>query len=165
MNLKSTVIVPLLLAFPAAVVFAPSAVPEATIKALYIEDTRSILGAGEGVMGSRAAREKFFSRAALKALNDDEKAAEKRGEPPTIEGDPFIDAEDPDFADLNISRLSVDDQTASVAAEFARPSEKVREKITYSLIFERGRWRIDDMIWGRANGAGETFRGRLKGAK
>ena len=165
MMLKSTVTVPFLLAFPAAILLAGSTAPETAIKALYIADTRSILGVGEGVMGSRAAREKFFSRAALKALDADEKAAEKRGEPPTIEGDPFTDADQPDFADLHISKLSGDDQTASVAAEFARPSEKVREKITYSLIFERGQWRINDMIWDRASGAGETLRGLLKSAK
>ena len=164
--MKSALAIPFLLAIPVAIVFAGSAAPEAAIKALYIEDTRSIVGSGEGVMGSRTARERFFTRAALKALNDNEKAAEKRGQAPTIEGDPFIDAEEADFADLHIAKLSGDDQTAAVAAEFARPNEKAREKITYSLVFERGRWRIDDMSWDRANGAGETLRGMLlKGAK
>lgn len=152
----------LLLALPFAA-RAAALSPEDTIRALYAADASFISGKGEGVMGSTKARALYFSQAALKALVGDEKAAAKRGEPPTIEGDPFIDAQESDFADLKIVKLSGDSKTAWVEADFERPAAKVREKIDYALVFERGAWRIEDMTWIRVDPPRETLRGLLEG--
>ena len=103
-------------------------------------------------------------QAALRALAADEKAAARRGEPPTIEGDPFIDAQEADFSDLQIVKRSADAMSAVVEADFARPNAKTREKIDYALVFERGAWRIDDMTWIRAGQPPETLR-KLLAAK
>ena len=153
----------LLFALPLAS-FAADDGSEATIKALYVADQPFITGAGPGVMDNAKARAKFLSQAALRALAADEKAAVQRGEPPTIEGDPFIDAQEADFSDLQIAKRSADARSAVVEAEFARPNAKTREKIDYALVFERGAWRIDDITWIRAGQPPETLR-KLLGSK
>jgi len=153
----------LLFALPLAGLAADGG-PEGAIKALYLADQPFISGAGHGVIDSAKARAKFLSQTALRALAADEKAAARRGEPPTIEGDPFIDAQEADFSDLQIVKRSADAMSAVVEADFARPNAKTREKIDYALVFERGAWRIDDMTWIRAGQPPETLR-KLLAAK
>ena len=80
--------------------------PVETIKALYAADAPFWKGTGEGLMGDDKARARFFSKAVLAALKKDEADADKRGEPPTIEGDPFTDSQEPGSKDFKYTLVS-----------------------------------------------------------
>jgi Protein of unknown function (DUF3828) len=137
--------------------------PDALVREIYAADASSIDGTGTGVMGDKAARARFLSAGLLRALEADEAAATKRNQPPTIEGDPFTDAQESSLDDLRISIVSVAGPKASVLAQFSR-IDGTRERLTYSLILEKGHWRVDDIAYARADEPLRTLRGLL-GAK
>ena len=134
---------------------------EATIHALFAADKGYIDGKSEGVMGDKRLLDRFLSRSLLRVIDADETAAAKRGEPPTIEGDPFIDQQEADIKDIKISAVSASADKASVRADIAH-GDGSQEAITYMLVFERGLWRIDDIDYARADGE-ETLRRELSG--
>lgn len=135
--------------------------PEATIRALFAADKGYIDGKSEGVMGDKRALARFLSHALLRVIDADEAAAAKRKEPPTIEGDPFIDQQEADIKDIKISTVSASAERANVRADIAH-GDGSREAITYILTLERGLWRIDDIDYARADGE-QTLRGELAG--
>jgi hypothetical protein len=112
-------------------------------------------------MGDKAERARFFSAGLLRKIAADEAAAKKRGEPPNLDGDPFVDAQEATVNDLKISIVSVAGAKASVLADFDRGAGE-REKITYSLVLEKGQWRVDDIAYARASEPARTLRGLLK---
>lgn len=136
--------------------------PDETVRALYAADAPFINNTGQGVTGSKKLMARFLSKALDKLLDDDAKAADKRGEPPTIEGDPFVDSQEGGSKDFKISVLSASADKAQVLANFDKDGVS-REDVTYSLILERGQWRIDDIAYKRADGSAETIREILKG--
>ena len=136
--------------------------PDEAIRALYAADAPFINNTGQGVTGSKKLMARFLSKALDKLLDDDAKAADKRGEPPTIEGDPFVDSQEGGSKDFKISVLSASADKAQVLANFDKDGVS-REDVTYSLILERGQWRIDDIAYKRADGSAETIREILKG--
>jgi len=136
--------------------------PDAVVREIYAADASSINGTGTGVMGDPAARARFFSASLLHAIDADEAAAAKRNEPPTIEGDPFTDAQESRLDDLRISILSAGAAKANVLAQFGR-IDGTREQLTFSLILEKGHWRVDDIAYARADTPPRTLRGLLAG--
>ena len=143
---------------------------DAAIRALYAADKSFIDGKGQGVMGSKALRERFLSKSLLRAIALDERSAAKRKEPPNLEGDPFLDSQEldsqeldsqePDFKDLKVTPISQEGDRAQVLADFARIGG--RETLTYSLVREGGAWRVDDVAYVRTDGSRETLRAELK---
>ena len=138
---------------------------DAAIRALYAADKSFIDGKGQGVMGSKALRERFLSKSLLRAIDLDERSAAKRKEPPNLEGDPFLDSQEldsqePDFKDLKVTPISQEGDRAQVLADFARIGG--RETLTYSLVREGGAWRVDDVAYVRTDGSRETLRAELK---
>jgi hypothetical protein len=86
------------------------------------------------------------------------------GEVGSIDADPFTDMQDnPSLKDLDlkISVLSASAAIASVLADFDRDAGK-REQLTYSLVIERGQWRVDDIRYSRPDGSTDTLRGLLR---
>lgn len=136
--------------------------PDEAIRALYAADAPFLNNTGQGVTGSKALMARFLSKALNKLIDDDAKAADKRGEPPTIEGDPFVDSQEGGSKDFKISVLSASADKAQVLANFDKDGAS-REDVTFSLILERGQWRIDDIAYKRADGSAETIREILKG--
>jgi hypothetical protein len=103
---------------------------------------------------------RFFSRAVLRVLGAAQKHAPGS---PIIDGDPFTDMRDSaGFKDLKISVLSASAAIASVLADFDRGDGDhgagTREQLTYSLVMERGQWRVDDIAYSRAHGSTNTLR-------
>jgi hypothetical protein len=47
-----------------------------------------------------------------------------------------------------------------VLAEFAR-GDGARERLTYVMLFERGEWRIDDIVYSALDGESRSLRGML----
>jgi len=170
--LRKLILAALLLAAPLASAQAASGkiqiatvihgAPDEAIRALYAADAPFLNNTGQGVTGSKTLMARFLSKALNKLLDDDAKAADKRGEPPTIEGDPFVDSQEGGSKDFKISVLSVNGDKAQVLANFDKDGAS-REDVTYSMIVERGQWRIDDIAYKRADGSAETIRQILKG--
>ncbi len=150
------------LAFASAASASETATPDSVVRDIYVADAPSIKGTGQGIMGDKAARARFFSAGLLRLIVADEKAAAKRNEAPNLDGDPFADAQDPTVDDLKISLLSADGAKASVLADFDRGGGQ-REKATYSLVLERGKWRVDDIAYAPPGEPPRTLRGQLSG--
>jgi hypothetical protein len=145
---SATIALVLTFAAPAFAAGAPQG-PLDTIKALYAADAPFWKGTGEGLMGDDKGRARFFSKAVLAALKKDEADADKRGEPPTIEGDPFTDSQEPGTKDFKYTLVSATANKAVVRANFDRGDTSGREDVTYSLILEGGQWRVDDIGYKR----------------
>jgi Protein of unknown function (DUF3828) len=136
--------------------------PVATIRALYAADAPFINNTGEGVMGSGKLLARFLSADLNRQLTADAKAAAKRREPPTIEGDPFVDSQESGAKDFKISLVTTEADSAQVRSEFDK-GDGEREQVTFSMRFERGAWRIDDIAYKRADGSSDTIRQTLQG--
>ncbi len=133
--------------------------PEAAVKAAYAADEAAIQGRGAGVMGDNTLRARFFSRSLLRSIAADEVIAGGRDALAAVARDPFSD-EAPHLVDLSVNPISETRDAAKVLAEFAR-GDGARERLTYAMLFERGEWRIDDIVYSTLDGASHTLRGML----
>jgi hypothetical protein len=133
--------------------------PETAVKAAYAADDPAIQGRGAGIMGDDTLRARFFSRSLLRAMAANELLADVRDAAPEIVGDPFTD-QAPRLVGLSVSPMSESRDAAKVLAEFAR-GDGARERLTYALVFERGEWRIDDIVYAMLDGQEHTLRDRL----
>jgi hypothetical protein len=133
--------------------------PEAAVKAAYIADETAIYGRGAGVMGDNSLRARFFSRSLLRSIAADEVVADARSASPAVVGDPFID-QAPHMVALRVSPIAETRDAAKVLAEFAR-GDGARERLTYAMVYERGEWRIDDIVYAMLDGESRTLRGEL----
>ena len=133
--------------------------PENAVKAVYAADRAAIEGRGDGVMGDNMLRARFFSRSLLRSIAAEEIIAGVRDGPPADLRDPFSDHA-PHLVALSVAPISETRDGAKVLAEFAR-GDGAREQLTYAMLFERGEWRIDDIVYSTLDGASHTLRGML----
>jgi hypothetical protein len=111
-------------------------------------------------MGDDKLRARFFSKALLAGLKKDEDHAAKANQPPTFEGNPFIDEEEPDAKDFKYSLVSQKGNSARVLVNFDR-GDNTREDVTYSMVLEGGAWRIDDIGYKHSDGYTDSMRKEL----
>jgi hypothetical protein len=130
--------------------------PEAAVNAAYVADEAAIQGRGDGIMGDNTLRARFFSRSLLRSIAAEEMIADG---PPAVLRDPFSDLA-PHLVALSVAPISETRDAAKVLAEFAR-GDGARERLTYAMLFERGEWRIDDIIYSTLDGESHTLRGML----
>ena len=130
--------------------------PEAAVQAAYAADETAIEGRGAGVMGDNTLRARFFSRSLLRSIAADEVIGEASS--PAIR-EPFSD-EAPHLVALKVTPISETGDQARVMAEFAR-GDGARERLTYAMVFERGEWRINDIVYALLDGESRTLRGML----
>jgi hypothetical protein len=128
--------------------------PDDAVKAVYAADEAAIQGRGPGVMVDNTLRARFFSRSLLRSIAADEVIAGARS---AVARDPFSDSA-PHLAALTIAPVSESRDEAKVLAEFAR-GDGARERLTYTMLFERGEWRIDDIAYAMLDGESHTLRG------
>ena len=129
--------------------------PEAAVKAAYAADEAAIQGRGPGVMDDNTLRARFFSRSLLRSIAADEVIA-GRDAPAALVRDPFSD-EAPHLVALSVAPISEARDEAKVLAEFAR-GDGAREQLTYTMVFERGGWRIDDIAYAMLDGESHSLR-------
>jgi hypothetical protein len=100
---------------------------------------------------------RYFADDLVALIDADEKAAAKSGDIPTLDGDPFVDAQDWDITHLTIH---IDTQSAT-AATAAVKFENIKEPKTLhiQLVETPKGWRIADIAWPGKEG---TFRGLYK---
>ena len=130
--------------------------PEAAVNAAYVADEAAIQGRGDGIMVDNTLRARFFSRSLLRSIAAEEIIADG---PPAALRDPFSDLA-PHLVALSVAPISETRDAAKVLAEFAR-GDGARERLTYAMLFERGEWRIDDIIYSTLDGESHTLRGML----
>jgi hypothetical protein len=108
----------------------------------------------KGVMiDGDAALRRYFEPGLAALMIKDEKAAGRRHDVPTLEGDPFINGQDWEIkaVDIVVEDTAPDKATATVTFMNFDTSER----LTYALVKLKTGWRIADIDWGE-NG---TLRG------
>jgi len=133
--------------------------PEGAVKAAYAADEAAIEGRGAGVMSDNTLRARFFSRSLLRSIAAEELIASGREASAAVVRDPFID-EAPHLVGLSVAPVAESRDAAKVIAEFAR-GDGARERLTYAMLYERGEWRIDDIVYATLDGESHTLRGML----
>jgi hypothetical protein len=132
--------------------------PEAAVNAAYVADEATLQSRGAGIMGDKTLRARFFSRSLLRSIAAAEVMASSVNASQAIR-DPFTD-QAPHLVALSVAPISETRAAAKVLAEFAR-GDGAREQLTYSMLFERGEWRVDDIAYSTLDGESHTLRGML----
>lgn len=87
---------------------------------------------------------RYFAPALATVMERDMQDAKRRGEPPTLDGDPFVDAQEWQITDLAISVKMKSALTAVATVTFANFGKPNRLKIP--LVQTAAGWRIADVI-------------------
>ena len=133
--------------------------PEAAVNAAYVADEAAL----SGVATASWVTMRFapgFSRVRCCARSRLRKSslACATGSPAALR-DPFTD-QAPHLVALSVAPISETRDAAKVLAEFAR-GDGARERLTYAMLFERGEWRVDDIVYATLDGESHTLRGML----
>ena len=84
----------------------------------------------------------------MKLIDADARAAQKRGEPPRLDGDPFIDAQDFDIKSFQVEVQDVGRARAVVTVTFKNEASAGNEPMILVLMKIGDAWRIDDFRGG-----------------
>ena len=143
------------LAFSSVAVAAPQS-PDAFLHAIYLHYGDSDKKGGEGILLDNASQmRRYFTDDLVAMVQADEEAANKRGDVPELDGDPFIDAQDWQVTNL---KIHIDSQTATNAtATVTFDNFKELKKVRLALVNTPKGWRISDVFWSDG-----SFRGLYK---
>ena len=126
------------------------------VEKIYSTYVGSPLKGANGVQLDKAAViKRYFTPGLASLILDDEAAADKRGEPPTLDGDAFIGHQDWDIADLAIDVKEIGAK-ATATVNFTNFGKA--EKIVVELLRVGADWRIADIQWDDAS----TLRGLFR---
>jgi hypothetical protein len=109
---------------------------------------------GNGIsLDSDASVKRYFEPKLAALINKDRKDAAKRGDVSTLEGDPFVDAQDwqIDTVDIAVRESAADKAIATVS--FMNIDKQTT--VVLELVKLKEGWRIADITWDRS----ETLRG------
>jgi hypothetical protein len=134
--------------------------PSATAKTFVEKIYGSYVGNSEkganGVdLDTPADIKRYFTAGLASLILEDEAAAEKSGEPPTLDGDAFIGHQDWDIADLTVD---VKEAGTKAKATVSFTNFGKTEKVLVELLKVGAEWRIADIQWGDAG----TLRGLFR---
>jgi hypothetical protein len=93
--------------------------------------------------GTPAQINRYFTPSLAKLIDADAKAAAKRNEVGALGGDPFVDAQDFDIANLTIDVKDTGPNKATGTVKFRNFDKDVT--ITHELVKLKQGWRIDDI--------------------
>jgi len=110
---------------------------------------------GRPLDNERAIR-RYFEPSLAALMIKDQKIAAKRGEVGLLDGDPFIDAQDWDIADFDITAVDTAPGKARATVKFTNLGKPAT--VTLDLVQIKNDWRIGDITWLR-DGKLETLRG------
>jgi Protein of unknown function (DUF3828) len=103
-----------------------------------------------------AALRRYFVPSLAALIEKDEKAAARRHEVPNLDGDPFVDAQDWDISDFNITMNAASEGKATATVKFVNQGEAAT--VVLDLVTVNSDWRINDITW-LHGGKPETLRG------
>jgi len=134
------------LAFSATVAAAAPQSAEAFLKDIYSHygDVDKKSGAGVLIDTKKQLR-RYFTDDLVAMIDADERVAEKRGDVPSLDGDPFIDAQDWKITDL-VVHMDSDTATRAKATVTFR-NFKEPDTVRLDLAQTPKGWRISDIFW------------------
>ena len=143
-----------------APLLARAAEPSATAKGFVEKIYGTYVGSSEkganGVdLDTPADIKRYFTPGLASLILDDEAAAHKRGQPPTLDGDAFIGHQDWDIAGLTVD---VKEAGTKAKATVSFINFGKAEKVLIELLKVGAEWRIADIQWGDAS----TLRGLFR---
>ena len=94
-------------------------------------------------LGKPAAVRRYFVAPLAAAILRDRAAAAKRGEVPSLDGDPFLDAQDWDVANMNIVVNTVGASRATGTVAFTNAG--TAKTVTLDLVKTGAGWRISEI--------------------
>jgi hypothetical protein len=98
-------------------------------------------------LADRARWERYFTASLAKAMAADSEAAAKRGEVGTLDGDPFLDAQDWELTSFTVD---VQEKDASHVLGIVRFTNLgTSKKVELSLVRLPNGWRVEDISWGQ----------------
>jgi Protein of unknown function (DUF3828) len=104
-----------------------------------------------------AAIRSYFEPSLAALISKDHKNAARRHDAPTLDGDPFIDAQDWDIAAVDIAVRDASPDKAVATVSFKNIDQATT--VVLDLIRIKSDWRIADITWQREGGKKETLRG------
>jgi Protein of unknown function (DUF3828) len=107
-----------------------------------------------------AAIRRYFEPSLAKLITKDQKAAARRHGVPTLDGDPFIDAQDWEISAIDIALRDVSPDKAVATVSFKNIDQP--NTVVLDLIKIKSDWRIADITWQREGGTKETLRGLFR---
>jgi Protein of unknown function (DUF3828) len=99
---------------------------------------------------------RYFEPALAALIVKDQKDAARHKEVPTLDGDPFVDAQDWDIADVDIALANSPPDKATATVKFRNADQPTT--VVLALVNARSDWRIRDITW-QHDGKPETLRG------
>ena len=107
------------------------------------------------MLDSKGAAERYFTPELVLLMEQDEEKAVKDDELPTLDGDPFVGAQDWDIKDIAISVKDVGTDKTKALVSFRNMGEQKIVELDLKKI--TAGWRIDGILW-----ADDTLRGLYK---
>jgi hypothetical protein len=107
-------------------------------------------------LDSEAAIRRYFEPSLAALMIKDQKDASRRHDAPSLDGDPFVDAQDWDIAAVNIAVADMANSAASATATFK--NDDTPTTVVLDLVKVNNDWRIGDITW-QHDGKKETLRG------
>jgi hypothetical protein len=99
---------------------------------------------------------RYFEPSLAALIIKDQKDAARRKDVPALDGDPFVDAQDWDIADIAIALADIAPDKATATVKFHNGDQPTT--VVLALVNARGDWRISDITW-QHDGKPETLRG------
>jgi hypothetical protein len=96
-------------------------------------------------INSKALLARYFTPALAALIERDAAQAKARNEPPELNGDPFIDAQDWDIRGLAVDLKENGKDRASATVKFSNFGEA--REVRLDLLKTAAGWRIDDIHW------------------
>src|ERR1700691_748244 len=140
--------VPLLLAVLCAApgqLRAAAQSPEAFLHAIYGHYVGDPAKAKGVPLDTRARIRRYFEPSLAALIIKDQGTAAKRNEPPALDGDPFVDAQDWRIAAVAIRVQNAGDAKATGVVSFQNAGKPVT--VTLQLVQLKGTWKIADIVW------------------
>ncbi len=140
---------------PPARTLAAEQSPEAFLHAIYDHYVGDPAKAPGVPLDTNADIRRYFAPSLAQLIIKDYAAAKKRDEPPTLDGDAFVDAQEWQIAAIDIQVQRTGDDKATGVVSFKNFDKPVT--VTLQLVKLKGAWKIGEIGWGE-----ESLRGLYK---
>lgn len=91
---------------------------------------------------------KLVTPGLMKLIDADANAAAKRQEVPTLDGDPFVDAQDFEIKSFTVDIKELGPSKATATIGFKNEASRENKPVVLDLVKVGGQWRIDDFRGG-----------------
>jgi hypothetical protein len=99
----------------------------------------------------------YFEPSLAALIIADRKAAKKRDDIPTLDGDPFVSGQDWEIGPVDVAVRDIASDRASATVKFK--NLKMPTTVLYDLVKLKDGWRIADITWEGTDSGNETLRG------